>query len=538
MNIPDYSIVSKPGINRSRLKKEYTEFLMYLDKNYPESLGFTEKLYWYFHNLDDTPKCICGNPLKFRNFKIGYSQYCSAKCSNSDPDKIQKTKETCLDRYDATSPAGNNRIKSKIKKTCLERYGESFYSEISHMVGPLTEETKNKMKKTCLERYGVDNVMKLSEYCKKSNENKDYKKIAALAAQSRRNKLIERNPDILAIEDGKWVCKCPHPECTVCTEKSYKITSQMYHDRKKDHTEPCTTLLAPSPNNNKDTSIEIFIRRILDEYNIPYITNNRSILDGKELDIYIPDKQIAIECNGVFSHSTRYKESTYHYKKYKSCQDRGIRLISIWEDWIRNKPGIVKNIILSKLGIYQKKIWARNCIVRHIDSKIANKFLTENHIQGASSAKVHLGLYHNEELVSVMTFGEKRACSGNDKKMGWELVRYCGLPNTTVVGGAGKLLSYFINQYSPDMIFSFSACDISDGNLYKKLHFNKMGHSMSYWYIDERTLKRYHRSTFTKKSLIRRGWSDGTESESNGMERNGFLKIYDSGTEKWILKII
>lgn len=538
MNIPDYNILSKPGINRNRLKKEYVEFLRYLDETYSESLGFTEKLYWYIHNIKETPKCTCGKPLKFRSLKIGYSEFCSAKCSNSNPEKIEKTKNTCQERYRSSSPAGNKDIRDKMRKTCLEKYGVENYLKISHRTGSLSEESKQKMKETCMERYGVDNVMKLPEYQDIVNGNKDYKELSKKAQEARKNQIINKNPDIISITDGLWTCRCPHPNCTKCDKKSYEITAQMYHDRRRDHTEPCTILLAPSPNNNKNTSLEIFVQNLLEGHNIEYIANDRSILGGKELDIYIPDRKIAIECNGVFSHSSRYKPRNYHYEKYKACSERNIRLISIWEDWVRNKPEIVRSLILSKLNIYENHIMARKCEVKEINSKITGKFLEENHIQGKTSSNIHLGLYYKNELVAVMLFGKKRMCSGNNKTAGWDLSRFCTKRNICVIGGAGKLLSYFIKRWSPDMIYSFASCDISNGNLYKSLGFVNIGHSSSYWYINERTLQRYHRSSFTKKSLIKRNWTDGTETETDVMNNHGFLQIYDSGTEKWILKII
>ena len=84
----------------------------------------------------------------------------------------------------------------------------------------------------------------------------------------------------------------------------------------------------------------------MDENGIPYETNNRTILGGKELDIYIPSKQIAIECNGIYWHSYDNKPIKYHINKYTECLNKGIQLITIWEDWIIHKPEIVRSIYL------------------------------------------------------------------------------------------------------------------------------------------------------------------------------------------------
>lgn len=537
MEIPNINSLTFKELQGKWFKKNYPEFYRYLVDTYPNLQKFTEKLYWYIHNIKEIPKCTCGKPLKFRSFKIGYSEFCSAKCSNSNSEKIKKTKNTCQERYRSSSPAGNKDIQNKIRKTCLEKYGVDNYLKISHRTGSLSEESKQKMKETCIERYGVDNVMKLPEYQDIVNGNKDYKKLSEKARDVRKNRVMNQNPDIITIKNGLWVCKCPHPSCNKCNNKYYEITAQMYHDRRRDHTEPCTILLAPSLNNNKNTSLEIFVQNLLEEHNIEYITNDRSILGGKELDIYIPDRKIAIECNGVFSHSSRYKSWDYHYEKYRECAEKDIRLINIWEDWIRNKPEIVRSLIMSKLGIYENRIGARKCIVREISSRDMNNFLDENHIQGRSSGNVRLGLYHGDRLVGVMMFGGKRACSGNGENEGWDLRRFCTKCDWQIIGGAGKLLKYFIRKYRPENIYSFASCDISNGNLYKSLDFVPMGHSGSYWYIDERNLKRYHRSTFTKKSLKRRGWYEEGKTEEEIMADRGFLKIQDAGMEKWELYV-
>ena len=71
------------------------------------------------------------------------------------------------------------------------------------------------------------------------------------------------------------------------------------------------------------------------------------------------------------------------------------------------------------------------------------------------------GLYYNNELVSMMTFGNPRYT----KKVQYELIRYCS--SRTIVGGANKLFNYFIQNYQPQSIVSY--CDTSkfEGAVYK-----------------------------------------------------------------------
>lgn len=566
MNYPIKENLNCNTCTEKSIKLHYPEFWEHLIKNYPPKLLWGERLYWFYNDLTDYPTCpICGEKVGFINFRVGYKTYCSRRCLNNDPIKKEKTKQTCLKRYGGVAPASSQEIVLKMQNTMLERYGvdniqkldstkektrqtclnkyngQGNESEILKfkyintcvgnfgVVNPMRNQLcNNKLKRTCLDRYGFEVASK--------NET-----IKTKIRNSRRSFEINRQDFLLGYtDDGDWVCKCPHEGCDKCIEKNYIISPLLYDNRKHDNTEPCTRLLPVGKDNTKNTTLEIFIKNILSD--IECESNNRTILKPKELDIYIPSKNIAIECNGVFSHSTRYKTASYHLNKYLECQKQNIRLLTIWEDWIKNKPEIVESIIRNKLGLNNNTIYARKTIIQEIDSKTCNTFLDNNHIQGRSAATVRLGLYYNDELVSIMTFSPPRVNMGSkNHKQQWELVRFCNKLNTRVVGGASKLLKYFIKNYQPTSIVSFSMNDISDGGLYKKLGFktdNKV--TQSYWYIEPCTLKRYHRTSFTKQAIVKKGWKDkidNTWTEKQAMEEQGYYCIYDTGQLKWVLEL-
>ena len=361
-----------------------------------------------------------------------------------------------------------------------------------------------------------------------SNEN-----IRNKSLNSNRNKKILEIPELIAYcDDGKWICKCTNTSCDLCKDKQYIISRPVYYIRKKINIEPCTILNPVDDIKIKNTSIEIFIKQILDKYNINYETNVRNIIPPKEVDIYIPEKNIAIECNGVFWHSDQNKPQKYHYDKYRLCLDNKIQLISIWEDQIVNNPEKIESIMLSKLGIYDKRIYARNCIIKEVSSKECNEFLDKYHLQGKTNSSIRLGLYYNDELISVITFGKGRKCLNS--KTNYELYRYCCKNNIQIIGGASKLFKYFLKIYNPEYIESFSSNDISNGNLYKQLGFEKVSDSIGYWYVDKE-MNRYHRYKFTKYSLVREGY-DKDKTEFEIMDERGFYRIYDSGQTKWVYK--
>ena len=391
----------------------------------------------------------------------------------------------------------NNSKKRKVTK--LEKYGDENYSN------------PDKRKKTCLEKYGDENYT-------------NPKKIS----QTKKNKIIENYDFVLGYDEyNNWVCKCPHPECNKCVEKNYIISHLNYYNRTLKNLELCTKL-APV-NEYKCTVIEVFIHDILEKYNIKYESNIRNIISPYELDIYIPFKNIAIECNGVYWHCDMNKEKEYHYNKYIKCQEKGIQLISIWEDQIMNNSEKVQSIILSKLGIYKERIYARNCLIKEVPSKECNNFLEKYHLQGKTNSSIRLGLYYNDELLSIMTFGKGRKCLNS--KTRYELYRYCCKEGTQIIGGASKLFKYFLKEYNPESIESFSSNDISNGNLYQQLGFEKVSDSVGYWYIDK-DMNRYHRYSFRKQELIKEGY-DKDKTEFEIMDERGFYRIYDSGQTKW-----
>ena len=132
-------------------------------------------------------------------------------------------------------------------------------------------------------------------------------------------------------------------------------------------------------------------------------TSNRTILNGKELDIYLPELNLAFEFNGLYWHSELHKDRRYHLEKTKLCADKGINLIHIWEDDWDNKVEICKSIILNKIG-KSERIYARKCDIRIVDNKLVREFLDINHIQGFVGSKIKIGLYYNYELVYYVQF--------------------------------------------------------------------------------------------------------------------------------------
>lgn len=507
----------------------------YIKKHYPvehsiilriAGKNWTEKLYKYLHNINEPPKCkVCGAQLKFFNMSDGYGTYCRA-CVGKSKEVRNKAAMTSMERYG--EPHYTNR--QKCAMTSMERYGVTNPNKLP--------EVREKISQTSKERYnGIGFGSKVLLEKVKSTLQSEYG-----APNFQQMGLFETYPELISFDGECWLCKCPHPECNKCISKTYFTNQRTHYARKRENVELCTNLLPIRKKDIKDTSIEIFVRNILDTHGINYSSNVRDIIPPKELDIYLPDHKIAIEINGTRWHCDKFHPAKSALHKKQLCEAKGIDLITIWEDQINRVPQIVESVLLSKLGIYKKRIGARQCKIKEIDSKTCGKFLDNNHIQGRTSSKIKLGAYVGDELVGVMTFIQSRGCQGSKERIDgqWELNRFCTLINMQVIGLVSKMLSYFIKHFNPSIVISFSHNDISKGDVYSQLNFIKDGKpNTSYYYI--KSNKRYHRSNFTRAGIVRR-WpeydiNDRSWTERAVMDGKNYYRIYDSGTQKWVLRI-
>ena len=267
-----------------------------------------------------------------------------------------------------------------------------------------------------------------------------------------------------------------------------------------------------------------------DIYDGEILSNNRQIISPNEIDIYIPEFKIGFEIDGLYWHNEINKpDKNYHLYKTIECESKDIRLIHIFEDeWIYKK-NIWKSMISNILGKTDTKIYARNCEVREItDSKIASEFLDSNHIQGKCGSSVKLGLYYNNELVSLMTFGKSRHFVGSHNISKYELLRFCNKLNTLVTGGASKLFNFFIKKYNPESIISYADRRWSQGNLYEKLGFSLYNKSNpNYYYVIKN--KRFYRFNFRKDQLIKKYNCPPNMTEKQFCFEQGWYRIYDCG---------
>ena len=286
---------------------------------------------------------------------------------------------------------------------------------------------------------------------------------------------------------------------------------------------------------NGQSYAEIELIDFCKELGFNVIQRERTLLNGKELDIYIPDRKFAIEYNGSYHHSNQFRTVTYHQEKTLSCQERGINLIHIFDyEWIDSiKQDKLKNLIKQILGIEQLVIYARQTELREIQYEEAKNFIDTYHLQNFVPHKTALGLYYNNELVQVMTFGKPRFNSNYDT----ELLRLCSKSDYLVVGGASKLFKHYIEQHNTESIISY--CDLSkfNGKVYEQLGMAKEAIiSPNYVYVHRVKLDTLSYMQCQKHKLIEKGWGTEDQTEEEIMNAHDYLKVYDSGNARYVYK--
>lgn len=549
--------------------------------NWPINTSGSTKIFWILNNITEIPKCIvCNNPIGINNIsrRTGkYRLHCSHECACNSPHAREEYKKTCLQKYgvehnmkcqqgldeysnsilkkygvkyitqskeiqdkikntnlkkyDSCSPFGSKEIQEKAKQTNIFKYGAENVSQVKSIrekivnslirhygvnVPAKNSEVLKKIKNTMFRRYGVEYGFTQKKCIEQNSINSKLK--------SYFNIILKDQYDIPLFSAEEYCNRLDDSEylkfrCKKCGNDFLASHHDGYHR----HCPECYPISSEYEQNN--------IVKFIQSLGIECMQNCRNIIAPLEIDIFIPSKNIAIEYDGLYWHSSnkfsgRTIEKKYHLNKTEQCLKKGIKLIHIFEnEWIL-KQDIVKGRIKNILGIYDKIIFARKCIIKEIDSKDSIEFQNENHLQGGINAKVNIGLFFENQLVSLMTFGKSRF----QKKIEWEMLRFCNKIGYHIPGAASKLLKYFEKKYLPSTLVSYADRRWSNGNIYYKLGF-KLDHCSipNYWY-SHKNLILESRIKYQKHKLknILDNFNDKL-SEKQNMINNGYFLIYDCG---------
>jgi len=521
---------------KSNLKKFIsTDNFKIINDETSDTLSDKAKVYeWILQTHEDSFTLICQNEkcnttVKFDNEKNSFRIYCCVKCRNTDvkmrkhisdswSDDMKKERSVKLKEYYKDYDWDKRNAKSIA--TCQNKYGVDYSFQ--------AEDVKDKIKETMLSRYGVDHPLKSKKF-RLSSE------LTLLKSNNITNKEFYNNIEF--IEDKfvsgdlivDVVSFSKFFNCHAST--AYKKLDRLEIKYKRPRSIP-----------------EEEISKFLDDNNIKYLQNDRSLISPLEVDFNIPDCKIAIEFNGLYWHSygnlsknpqqeDLYHNKTRHVKKSNLCEEKGYQLFHIFEDeWDNNKDGW-KAMLLNALKLNTIKIGARKCNVKLITDKedklISDMFLQDNHLQGYRSSSLKYGLYHNNELVSLMTFGK----SNTNKVADYELIRFCSKKGYQIQGGASKLLKSFEKDIAAgkvecNTLVSYANRRWSLGNLYNSLGFKKITITRpNYFYFKiSNNIILESRRNFQKHMLEKKlDIFNPDKTELENVISNNYRVIYDSG---------
>ena len=511
----------------------------------PNDSSISERLYCYIHNISFTPKCpYCGNKLKYYKLNKGYYSTCgSNECKHAgivkgaknrtkekrklaatkgqmtyfkrtgyynnmqNPDDLAKWQQSFTQKYGVKTPLQHKDFLNKAKSTTIKRFGTLDILHTDKSINTITERygSVDDMNKEAAIKRGV----KLSNLRKKEIEYK---------ISSYNFSIIDYDKDIFTLK------------CNKCNYV-FSITRQGVNYYSHNNVRWCPK--CDYKNMTFRSNIEKEIGKDIFNFYDGEIQYNKRI--GKyEVDLFFPDKNLAIEINGLYWHSDIYRNKTYHIDKKKYIESQGINLVYIWEDEINDKVKhkIILSRIKNKLGI-SNKIYARKCIIKKYSSKdvktLLRPFLNSNHLQGYCAGFGYYGLEYNNKLVELIVIGKNRKLIGSSK-YDYELIRLCSKCDYSIIGGFSKLIKYALNDLSIDKIYSFADLSWSSLNSssYNTVGFNTIKITdPSYWWVSNGL--RYNRLNYTKAKLIKLGY-DKNKTEDDIMKNDRkYLKVWGPG---------
>lgn len=506
------------------------------------------------------------HPLKNTEIKKISKQTCLEKYGVESPllskEIREKARETMVKKYGVEHPIQNNEIKGKIKKTCKEKYGTEnplLNKDIKNkqketmkkrygVINPFeSEEIKEKSKATIKKRYGVEHVMQNEEIKNKFKQTCIDKYGVDIPLKC--NKIKEKSKETCLKKYGKEIYVLTDDfkdKRTAIFIKKYGTINPFANDEVKnkikeiclkEHGVPyfCMTEKARKNNGFTISKVNKVFLNELKKIGINAILEKN--IEKYSYDIEIPTQNILIEINPTYTHNSTdggwfngHKKNSipkmYHYDKSQVAINKGYRCIHIW-DW--DNYNKIINMLKPK-----EKIQARKCDIKEISDDECDAFLNKYHLQNSCKGQiVKVGLFYNNKLIEVMTFGKPRY----NKKYEWELLRLCSDFDYYIVGGAGKLFSYFIKKYNPQNIISY--CDNSkfNGNIYKILGFDLFDYGVpsKHWY-NEKTKRHITDNLLRQRGfdqLFKTNYGKGTSNEDL-IIKNGFVEIYDCGQSVYI----
>lgn len=506
------------------------------------------------------------------------------ECASQVPEFKSKAAETVLDTYGVDNISQLPSIKDKKKSTCMQHYGVD---------NPMkSKEVQRKCINTSRARYGVDHPMQSDEVKRKVvstnhiNLGVDYPfqspevwdKLRATNLEKYGDEVASRNPEIIAkVRDttlaryGGYTLQIPYLLDKVHAtnlEKYDTIYPSQNPEIKQKVRETNKERFGYSYTFESEEMKEKSRRTCLEKYGVPYncmrpeakghnaiskinlywagVIRERlgveiefeKALENRSFDLWVKDTNLLLEIDPTITHNSFMSvydansnglDPMYHRNKSAIASKYGYRCIHVfdWDD---------QDKILELIDPRKTIVYARQGNIKVLDLKTCNEFLNKYHLQSSVRGQVVCyGLYLNEDLIQVMTFGKPRYNS----KFEWELLRLCSKSSVQVVGGANRLFQYFIGDRHPSSIVSY--CDVSkfSGAVYKGLGMTlkEVTSPAKIWSKDNLRVTDNLLRQRGYDQLFGANYGKGTSNEQLMID-HGWLPVYDCGQAvyEWFAK--
>lgn len=522
-NLANRSLFSKVYSNPEKYKNSRIKHLSLFESferiSFPATLSISEKIKWVADGITSIPVCPqCENNLKISQVDGKYPEFCNQKCylefrsvNNLTAKSIMVDGAIYKSMYDAIKSLNISHylIKQKIydpRETSWKYYpdhDDQMKLELSylHEIHPklIDHEWLNSQKTS-----GVT----MNEICGELGVKLDHLRLAYCAAG------IDTNYDQIPQSSKKLLMDKNWLSESISTKFVASIADELNCGKSTIH-QHCAMHGIDIPNRSSSLGEEE-LGEFIKSLGVQFDVRTRKIIYPLELDIYISTMRVAIEYNGVYHH--REKELN-HQEKYIKCRNIGIKLIQIFEDdWADNRE-LVQNKIIHILGFGAERIFARKCEILKVTGSSSKEFYNKHHIYGHKNCSSHFGLYHDGDLVALMSF------------IGNKLERYA--TSKTVVGGFSKLLTFAKTDLKLDKIVTFADLCWSHetDNVYVKNGFKFLEITKpNYWWVMKG--KRVNRIQCQKHKLKNlKSYSDD-KTEKEIMYEMGYYRVFDAGHAK------
>jgi G:T-mismatch repair DNA endonuclease (very short patch repair protein) len=507
---------------------------------------------WHvLHDCWQIPVCAeCKlNAVKWHLSTGSYSVCCSPACSSKH--SAPQRQQTCQERYGADNPSKVQRFVDQIATTTRQRYGVDNYAQTADFRQSQQErwaqytqqqrqEIRERTRETCVIKYGADSTLASDDIKQKIRNSMQERHGVCSPLQS--PAIRRKQQETMLAKFGRishsqqhltteFIDNLSDPDWLQDQLRSHSLRdlAEMNH---LSYSHMCKIAhkhgLTVPQQSDWEREVALWLTSLGIE-----VETHKKIQGAHEVDIYLPQHRLAIECNGIFWHSEHRgrKAPDYHLRKTQWCAEQNIRLIHLWDTEWYHKNHIVKSRIQSVTGRAAYRVAARKTTVVQLTAQQSGEFFDQNHIQGSVNSRYSWGLVDlNGTIVAAMSWGKSRYNS----QYQWEMLRFCNCVNTVVVGGASRLFARFCQEIQPESIISYADRRWNTGEVYAKLGFAFVKNTPPGYYYTQDYRRLENRVKYQKHKLasVLENFS-AEKTEWQNMLAAGWDRIWDVGQAVW-----